>query len=403
MKHELALLERLLRVGTVDLELADGSRHCFGSGAPRASWVVHRPDTLRRIAANPQMALGETYMAGEWDAGPGELAVLLTVLLRNADELAAGAGRLRRLLGGLLQQWNRVQASYRNVAHHYDLDEWLFRQFLDREMYYSCAYFPRPDMSIEAAQQAKAEHIAGKLLLEPGMQVLDIGCGWGSLALHLAEHHQVRVTGVTLSRRQLEVARRSAAERGLADRVQFLLQDYREHAGRYDRIVSVGMFEHVGRPFYPRFFQQVAASLVKGGVALLHTICRLGPPGTTNGWVRKHIFPGGYCPALSELTDGIERSRLKVADLELLRRHYAFTLQAWQARFQQQRAAVAQRLGERFCRMWEFYLAASQASFEVGDLGVAQVQLATDIDAVPLTRDYLYRPRPTPAVLRRVG
>jgi cyclopropane-fatty-acyl-phospholipid synthase len=185
--------------------------------------------------------------------------------------------------------------------------------------------------------------------------------------------------------------------------VQFLLQDYREHAEQYDRIVSVGMFEHVGRPYYARFFRQVAASLRPRGVALLHPICRLGPPGLTNAWVRKYIFPGGYSPALSELTAGIEHSPLKVMDMELLRRHYALPLNAWQARFQQHRAEVAERMGEPFCRMWEFYLAASEASFETDDLAVAQVQLAAEADAVPLTRDYLYAPQAPPRVLRRAG
>lgn len=389
MKHELALLERLLQVGTVELQLPDGSRRCFGSGAPRASWIVRRPDTLRRIAANPEMALGETYMAGEWAAGPGELAALLTVLLRNAGELTGHAGRLRRLLGRLLQQWNRVQASYRNVAHHYDLDEWLFRRFLDREMYYSCAYFARPDMSIEAAQQAKAEHIAGKLLLEPGMRVLDIGCGWGSLALHLAEHHQVRVTGVTLSRRQLEVAQRTAAERGLADRVQFLLQDYREHTGRYDRIVSVGMFEHVGVPHYGAYFGGIHRLLKDDGVALVHSIGRSEGPGTTPGFIRKYIFPGGYIPALSEVLPNIEKSGLWVTDIEILRLHYAETLKHWRMRFLAQWDKAKALYDERFCRMWEFYLAASEVTFRHWGHMVFQVQLTKDIETLPITRDYM--------------
>lgn len=402
MKRELAVLARLIRRGSVELELPGGARHQFGSDQPSARWSMAQPDSLRRIVANPELALGETYMRGEWGTAPGELATLLAVLMRNAGELSHCAGRLQRMLGGLLQQWNRVQASYRNVAHHYDLDEWLFRRFLDREMYYSCAYFAVPELSLEAAQRAKAEHIAAKLRLEPGQRVLDIGCGWGSLALHLAQHHDVHVTGLTLSRSQLAAAQRTADERGLSGRVQFLLQDYREHAGQYDRIVSVGMFEHVGRPYYARFFRQVAVSLRQRGVALLHTICRLGPPGVTNAWVRKYIFPGGYNPALSELTAGIEHSSLKVMDMELLRRHYALTLNAWQARFQRHRAEVVQRMGEQFCRMWEFYLAVSEAAFETDDLAVAQVQLAAEVDAVPLTRDYLYAPLAPPA-MRRAG
>ena len=231
MKRELAVLARLIRRGTLELELPGGARHRFGSDQPSARWSMAQADSLRRIVANPELALGETYMRGEWGTAPGELATLLAVLMRNADELSHAAGWLRRMLGGLLQQWNRVQASYRNVAHHYDLDEWLFRRFLDREMYYSCAYFAVPGLSLEAAQRAKAEHIAAKLRLQPGQRVLDIGCGWGSLALHLAQHHDVHVTGLTLSRPQLAVAQRTAQERGLSGRVQFLLQDYREHDG----------------------------------------------------------------------------------------------------------------------------------------------------------------------------
>lgn len=402
MTRELAVLDRLIHAGTLDLETADGARHRFGNGLPCARWRLTGMRTLRRILSNPDLELGESYTRGEWQAEPGRLAELLTLLLRNADRFAGHGGRLARLPALLWQQWNRVQASYRNVAHHYDLDEWLFRRFLDAEMYYSCAYFAVPGLGLEAAQRAKAEHIAAKLRLAPGMRVLDIGCGWGSLALHLARHHEVTVTGLTLSARQLEVARRTAAERGLAARTQFLRQDYREHEGRYDRIVSVGMFEHVGRPHYATFFRHAARSLEPDGVALLHSICRLGPPGTTNPWVRKYIFPGGYNPALSELLDGVEHSPLKVTDVEVLRQHYALTLHAWQARFQQQRAPIAERMGEPFCRMWEFYLAASEAAFATGSLAVAQVQLALDHQAVPLTRDYLYRQAVAPS-LRRTG
>jgi len=402
MKREIALLGRLIRTGTLELEMPSGRRHRFGSGLPCVRWSIADPGSLRRILADPDLMLGETYMRGEWRTEPGQLAALLTLLMRNAGELAGHVGRFMRLPRLFLQQLNRVRASYRNVAHHYDLDEWLFRRFLDAEMYYSCAYFPVPGMDIEAAQRAKADHIAGKLCLAPGMRVLDIGCGWGSLALHLAKNYDVTVTGLTLSTRQLEVAQRAAAERGLGQRVRFLLQDYRQHEGRYDRIVSVGMFEHVGRPYYPTFFRRLAGGLDRNGVALVHSICRLGPPGVTNPWVRKYIFPGGYNPALSELTDGVEHSALKITDIELLRRHYALTLNAWQTRFQRHRVAIAQRMGERFCRMWEFYLAAAEAAFATGGLAVAQVQLATDQDAVPLTRDYLYREVAAPS-LRRAG
>ena len=402
MNRELAVLGRLIHAGTLDIETADGVRERFGEGMPFARWRLAGLRTLRRILADPEVELGESYTRGDWQAEPGRLAELLTLLMRNASELAGRDGHLARLPALLWQQWNRVRASYRNVAHHYDLDEWLFRRFLDAEMYYSCAYFAAPGLDLEAAQRAKAEHIAAKLRLTPGMRVLDIGCGWGSLALHLARHHGVTVTGLTLSARQLEVAERTAAERGLGDQLRFVLQDYREHEGRYDRIVSVGMFEHVGRPYYATFFRRVARNLERGGVALLRTIGHLGPPGVTNPWVRRYIFPGGYNPALSELLDGVEHSPLKVTDAELLRQHYALTLNAWQTRFQRHRAQIAERMGERFCRMWEFYLAASEAAFATGSLAVAQVQLALDHQAVPLTRDYLYR-QPADQTQRRMG
>lgn len=388
----LQLLERRIREGTLRLRLPDGSARTFGHGGPVAEWIIHAPRTLGRIARDPEYALGETYMAGEWDAGEGGLTGLLLLLMRNFPETPPrGWRRLAEPLARTLQQWNRIGRSYRNAAHHYDLDEWLFRHMLDREMHYSCAYFARADMDLEAAQRAKCAHLAAKLCLRPGQRVLDIGCGWGGLALFLAREHGVEVTGLTLSREQLRVARARAEAAGLTARVRFELQDYREHRGTYDRIVSVGMFEHVGRPQYLAFFDQVRGLLAPDGVAVLHTIGRLGPPGTTNPWIRRHIFPGGYIPALSEVAAAIERSGLFNCDVEVLRLHYARTLAAWQGRFQAHRAEAAARYGERFCRMWEFYLAVCEAAFQERDLAVFQIQLARRRDAVPLTRDYLYR------------
>ena len=335
-------------------------------------------------------------MDGEWDVAEGTLHDLLTILRTN---LESNISRNRWLdpLWAVLRSWNGLAASRRNVSHHYDLDEPLFRACLDADMHYSCAYFTDPRLSLEDAQAAKCRHIAAKLNLESGQKVLDIGSGWGSLAMHMAENHGVTVTGLTLSAEQLRVAQATAQQRGLGERVAFRLEDYREHAGTYDRIVSVGMFEHVGKPHYAAFFDKVAASLATDGVALLHTIASKAPPEPVNPWIRRYIFPGGYIPSLSDIAPFVERAALTSADIEVLRTHYALTLRAWNERFQQHRQQFVDSKGERFCRMWEFYLVVCQTAFEVGDLVVLQWQLTKGNQAAPITRDYLY---PTAAKLR---
>ena len=386
------LLEEYLREGTLNLQLPDGTRRRFGSGQPEATIVLNESSTLRRIAADPGFEFGQTYMEGGWSPGDEGLRPLLHLTMSNFAEMFAQQQRHPLgLVRKVLQQGNRVRRAYRNVSHHYDIDEWLFRRFLDDGMFYSCAYFARPDMSLEAAQQAKCHHIALKLRLEPGMRVLDIGSGWGGLAMYLASEFDVSVDGLTLSQEQLRVAREECARRGLNDRVRFHLRDYREHREQYDRIVSVGMFEHVGQPYYRAFFDQLNDLLKEDGVALLHTIGRTSAPGTTNAWLRRYIFPGGYTPALSELSTAIEPTPLMVTDLEVWRLHYAETLAEWLRRFQSVRAEVAERFDERFCRMWEFYLASCEGTFRHWDQVVFHVQMAKRHDAVPITRDYLYR------------
>ncbi|HEY6598698.1 MAG TPA: cyclopropane-fatty-acyl-phospholipid synthase family protein, partial [Pseudomonadales bacterium] len=381
----LQLFERRILKGELTLVEASGAHHRFGTGTPRATWVMRKPDTLSRILKNPAMELGETYLDEGWDVTDGTLADLLTILRNNLNDLAQQRTLLTRF-AALLNSWNDLKASIANVHHHYDLDEDLFRAFLDRDMHYSCAYFRDSDMSLESAQMAKCNHIARKLLLAPGQRVLDIGCGWGSLALHLAESADVSVTGLTLSAEQLRVARDAAARRGLIPRVEFHAQDYRKHYGQYDRIVSVGMFEHVGRRNFRRYFEQLARQLRPKGVALLHTIGSTRPPKSTNAWVRRHIFPGGYLPSLSTLCAAIEQARLMIGDIEILRPHYALTLKEWNRRFQAQRERFAASKGERFCRMWEFYLVTSQTAFEYGDLVVYQVQLGGRDAPFPATR-----------------
>ncbi len=385
------MLKQGLKRGQLSLHLPGGCIETVGSGHPHADWILHKPGTLKRIALDPEMMLGETYMDGEWDIPHGKLSALLEVLMINFSETNAQV-RFTPLdsLKNIIRRSNNIARSQRNVAHHYDLDEWLFRHFLDQDMQYSCAYFQAPGISLDEAQRAKSHHIMKKLVLSPGQRVLDIGCGWGGLALYLAEQAGVKVTGLTLSREQLRVATRRAAERGLQDVVEFRLADYREHTGSYDRIVSVGMFEHVGPAHYKSFFHQMRRLLHPDGSALLHTIGRYGPPRRTNPWIQKYIFPGGYNPALSEVTGALEKSGLAMCDVEVLRLHYALTLEAWYMRFQSHRPLIAQRMGERFCRMWEFYLAACAASFRWRGLVVFQIQLGHRLDAVPITRDYIY-------------
>lgn len=401
MRRTLEWLERLPWAAGLELVLPGEAPRRYGPSPPAIRWHFRDRGALRRILRNPEWALGETYLEGAWRVEGASLAEFLRLLVRSAPDRNRRPGRLRRLAALVLQQFNRVRASYANAARHYDQPDWLFERFLDRDLHYSCAYWAEPTFTLEEAQQAKCAHLAEKLLLEPGMEVLDVGSGWGSLALYLARHAGVRVTGITLSRRQLEVAARRARQQGLDGQVRFLLEDYRQHRGTYDRVVSVGMFEHVGRPYYETYFRTLRAALRPDGLGVVHSITRLGPPAVTNAWVRRYIFPGGYNPSLSELVAGVERGGLMVADVEILRLHYAHTLAAWQARFQAARQEVAERLGERFARMWEFYLAAAEAAMSAGDLAVAQVQLAEQLDRVPITRDYLYRTVTAP--VRRTG
>jgi len=387
----LELLGAYVKEGQIRLHLPDGQEKTIGAAAPPVDWFIRDDRAISRIGRDPEFELGETYMEGLWDTGEQGVEALLTLLMRNfLDYRRESASPLKRTATRLFQRANRIARSYRNVSHHYDLDEWVFRLFLDQGMFYSCAYFDRPNSSLEDAQQAKCRHIMRKLRLRPGQRVLDVGCGWGGLAVYLCRHADVEVTGLTLSREQLRVAESTVREQNLEGRVRFLLQDYREHEDRYDRIVSVGMFEHVGHQEYRAFFAKLRELMSPGGIALLHTIGSSQIPQPTNPWIRKHIFPGGYIPSLSEVSAAAESAPLLVSDVEVLRLHYAFTLAEWLKRFRASRAEVLQRMGERFYRMWEFYLASSEASFRTGGNVVFQIQLTLENDSVPLVRDYLY-------------
>ncbi len=402
-------LRHRIRTGSLTLIEPNGGVTVFGekdTDRAEADVVVRLIGwmTPLKLALWPDLYLGEAYMNGSLVFERGSLWDLLDLFGRNQIESGhSPPGYLRRLLKALLRrvrQRNAFGAARRNVAHHYDLSHALFEAFLDQDLQYSCAYFPVPGTSLDEAQRAKKDHIAAKLLLGSGQRILDIGCGWGGLALTLAELADVEVTGVTLSREQLQIARQRAYRRGLARRVKFELCDYRAIEGQFDRIVSIGMFEHVGVPNYGKFFDKVSTLLNDRGLALIHSIGRMHGPDVTSAWIRKYIFPGGYIPALSQVLPAVERAGLWLTDLEILRLHYAETLRLWRQNFLSRKPQLAEVYDERFCRMWEFYLAISEMSFRYGGMMVFQAQMARHIEAVPLTRTYLpYQERRPPVVI----
>lgn len=386
-----ALLRRTVRYGSLVVIDPWDERHAFGTGeAPFATVRIADPREAARLLANPRLRVGEAYMEGGLTLEAGTLRDFLLIGVAASGAMTKEARALREFAAPFRpRRHNPIPRARANVAHHYDLSEELYRLFLDEDLQYSCAYFQDGDETLEQAQAKKKRHIAAKLRLHPGVRVLDIGSGWGGLALELARRYGVEVDGVTLSQEQLAVARARAAEAGLEDRVRFHLRDYRQEADSYDRIVSVGMFEHVGTPHYLEFFDALSRLLAPDGVAVIHAIGRKGPPGEADPWIDKHVFPGGYCLSLSEVFAAVERSGLWVTDVEILRLHYAETLRHWAERFQGERGRAAALYDERFCRMWEYYLAVCEAAFRVGGLMVFQIQLARDIRAVPLTRDYV--------------
>ena len=402
------VFERLIRVGNLRVTTGGGSTFTFGdgTGTPAAIRFTTRA-AERGILIDPALRFGEAYMDGGIVVEQGSIADVLAIVLgqRHDGELPAWT-RLRwlfRYLNRRLRQFNPRSRARRNVAHHYDLDEQLYGLFLDADRQYSCAYFENGEQSLDDAQLAKKRHLAAKLLIAPDQRVLDIGCGWGGLALYLAELCGARVTGITLSERQLALARARAAEKGLAGRIDFRLQDYRDVPQKFDRIVSVGMFEHVGVGFYDAFFGRCRALLDDNGVMLLHSIGRSEGPNITNPWIAKYIFPGGYIPALSEVLPAVERAGLLVTDIEILRLHYAETLKAWRDRFLAHREEVERLYDARFTRMWEFYLAASEMAFREQAMMVFQLQLTKRQGIVPMTRDYMAREEARLRALERGG
>ncbi|MEA2929735.1 MAG: cyclopropane-fatty-acyl-phospholipid synthase [Hyphomicrobiales bacterium] len=390
------LLPSFIRQGSLRLTTAHGTTIVLGDGT--GTPLAARFTTTKaqwHLLFDPELALGETYMDGTFVMEQGSIAGLLELAM--SQEQASKPPRwgrvqwLLRYLGRRLAQFNRPARARKNVAHHYDLDQRLYSLFLDADRQYSCAYFEHPEQSLDDAQLAKKRHLAAKLLVKPQAHVLDIGSGWGGLGLYLAELTGAQVTGVTLSQEQLALSRQRAEEKGLSSEVEFRLQDYRDITERFDRIVSVGMFEHVGVGYYDRFFRRAAELLADDGVMVLHSIGRSEGPGITNPWIAKYIFPGGYIPALSEVLPSVERAGLLVTDIEILRLHYAETLRLWRERFLAHREDLERVYDARFVRMWEFYLAASEMTFREQGMMVFQIQLTKRQDVVPITRDYLGR------------
>jgi cyclopropane-fatty-acyl-phospholipid synthase len=394
-------LKQFIRRGTMTFTTASGAKFTCGDGTGEPVAVRFlTAEAERRVLLNPELALGEVYMEGTFVVENGSIADTLAILMDQPEILPRWA-KLQYWLRYLIRhakQFNLRSRSKNNVARHYDLDGRLYSLFLDADRQYSCAYYETSDptlddsqfATLDDAQLAKKRHLAAKLLIRRGdHRVLDIGSGWGGLSLYLAEMTGARVTGVTLSSEQLQVSNARAAEKNLARSAKFFLEDYRDVTGPFDRIVSVGMFEHVGVDFYETYFRRCAELLTDDGVMVLHSIGRSEGPDVTNPWITKYIFPGGYIPALSEVIPAIERAGLLVCDIEILRLHYAETLKAWRERFMARREEAVQLYDERFARMWEFYLACSEMSFRKQNMMNFQIQLAKRQGVVPMTRDYI--------------
>ncbi|MGI2031084.1 class I SAM-dependent methyltransferase [Rhizobium panacihumi] len=389
------MMKSFIRKGRLTVIDADGKRHLF-SGTPglEVTMRLTDPKLYKSLVFNPELAAGEAYMDGTMRFEEGStLQDFLTLF--SVNRLSLGSYPLQKALRAIKmrfrkrQQSNRKGQAQQNVAHHYDLGNEFYKLFLDDNMLYSCAYFREEGETLEQAQRNKLRLLAAKLGLKPGMKVLDIGCGWGDLALYLATLEDVQVLGVTLSKEQQALATERAQKAGLADRVKFELRDYRDVTEKFDRIVSVGMFEHVGVHHYDEFFQKINALMPDDGVMVLHSIGHMSPPGMASPWLRKYIFPGAYSPALSEVLEVVEQNSLWVTDLEFLRVHYATTLAHWNNRFQANRDKVIALYDERFARMWEFYLISAEMMFRTGSQMVFHMQLSRKRDAAPIVRDYI--------------
>ena len=389
-----SLVEKLLTTGSITLKRPGHEPETYGrKGGKHLTVRLTDRKVAFDILKNPRLAVGEAYMNGRLVVEDGTILDLLELIVGSNRWEEGGSSRKAIKRGKSRFKWlfkrNRAARSKRNVAHHYDLKDELYELFLDDDRQYSCAYFTDPSNSLEQAQSDKKAHIAAKLDLKSGQKVLDIGCGWGGMALYLHRVAGVDVLGVTLSEEQLKVARRRAEEAGVSDHVRFELIDYRSVEGRFDRIVSVGMFEHVGTPHYLEFFAKCRQLLTDDGVMLLHTIGKYGGAGAPDPFTDKYIFPGYHVPSLSQIVSASEKVRLIASDVEMLRLHYAYTLRHWMERAVKARDQIVAMYDERFFRMWEFYLAGGIVAFENGAMNNYQVQYIRDRHAVPITRDYM--------------
>lgn len=395
-----AFMSHLVCTGRLSLTYPDGLTRYYGDGSePKVAITLHDAALPRRLVMSPELATGEAYVDGSLTVEDDDLYGFMQLAVQNLAKQGQPWFRQPlmwlRQIARSVQQFNPTKRSRQNVAHHYDLSGELYDLFLDEDRQYSCAYFAEPTMTLEEAQAAKKHHIASKLLIEPGMRVLDIGCGWGGMGLTLASDFGAEVVGVTLSEEQHSLASQRAAAAGLSDKVSFRLMDYRHVSGKFDRIVSVGMFEHVGVPHYGEYFGKVRSLLEEHGIALIHTIGRTDGPGATSPWINKYIFPGGYVPAMSEAIKSVEKRDLIATDVEVWRLHYAETLRHWYERFMANIDQARELYDERFCRMWRYYLLACELSFRFDKQVVFQFQLAPSQNNVPLTRDYLYSAQPS--------
>ena len=389
-----AQLQKAVRTGALSVQFASGHSRTFGDDSePRVTITLRDADAARAIYLDPALKFAEMYMDGRMHIKAGGLDGFLALIkINGAKKFATAPAVLVTMWRQAHRFWRRHiarETAQRNVAHHYDLDERLFRLFLDDDLQYSCAYFEKPGLTLDEAQSAKKRHIAAKMMLEPGQRVLDIGCGWGGTGLYLAQHFDVDVTGVTLSVEQQKVATRRAKDEGLAGRVRFDLCDYRKVSGTFDRLVSIGMFEHVGPQNFKTFFATAKRLMTRDGVFVLHSIGRARPNTMDPPFVEKYIFPNGHIPALSETLTAIEAAGLLVKDIEILTYHYADTLKLWRERFNASRDQVIALYDEKFFRMWDLYLATSEASFRHGKLFNFQIQLVKKQSTSMPTRAYM--------------